>query len=77
MAELTIQASLWKKLVRLAQEKRRKPEAIATKALRDYLERQANEELLARSERAARKTQFDIEETEDLIRRYRRKKSQA
>jgi hypothetical protein len=42
--------------------------------LREFLQRQADEELLEESSRAAQKTTFDINETEEIIRQYRKRK---
>jgi hypothetical protein len=75
MPAVQIRQGLWNDLVVAAEKKRLKPEALANQALRDFLQRAADEELLARSSRSARRTAFPASETEDVIRRYRRKKS--
>jgi pantoate kinase len=71
VAEVTIKEALWQDLVQVARRRKRKPEALAERALRDFLRRQEDEELLARSQRAARRTGFRIEQTEEIIRQYR------
>lgn len=77
MAEVKIQEGLWQEFVSTARKQRRKPEILAAKVLRDYLQRVDDEDLLARSEHAARRTKFRIEDTEEIIREYRRKKRRA
>lgn len=77
MAQLTIQEDLWRRFAAVAQQRRRKPEILAEGLLRDYLQRAADEELLARSEQAARRTSFPIGQTEELIRLHRRKGKRA
>lgn len=77
MAELTVRESLWKEFVHVGKKMGKKPETLAERAMRDFLERLADEELLARSERAARKARFDIRKTEAIIRDYRKKNARA
>jgi len=74
MAAITVREEVWQDLVTLARQRRRRAESLAEEALRDYLQRAADEDLLARSERAARRAPFRIEETEEVIRRTRLKK---
>jgi hypothetical protein len=57
-----------------AEKQRQKPETLANQALEDFLQRMADEELLARSTRAARRSTLRAVDTEAAIRRYRRKK---
>src|SRR5206468_841842 len=75
MAEVTIQESLWKDFVVLAQRRRRKPAALAETALREYIQRIADEELDAAMTRAARRAKFRLKDTEEIIRQYRREKA--
>jgi hypothetical protein len=42
--------------------------------LRDFIQHAADDDLLARSEQSARRAGFRMEETEELVRRYRRSK---
>jgi hypothetical protein len=74
MPAVKIQPGVWKDLVVAAERQRRKPETLANQALQDYLARMADEELLTRSARAARRSPLRAAETEDAIRRYRRNK---
>jgi predicted transcriptional regulator len=74
MAAITIREEVWHDLVALARQRRRRAQALAEEALRDYLQRAADEELLARSERVARRAPFHIEESEEVIRRARQKR---
>lgn len=75
MAEVKIAETLWTDFVALAQRQRRRPEALAEKALRDYMDRLADEELIAETARAARRAKFRIQDTEEIIRQYRRKRT--
>jgi hypothetical protein len=77
MAEIIIREPLWRDLVVLARKKRKKPELLASEALRSFVERLADEELLARSSRAARRSRFPVAQTEELVRRHRRRKARA
>jgi hypothetical protein len=51
VAEVKIPENLWQDFVAMARQQRAKPEALAEKVLRDYLQRVADEDLLAHSER--------------------------
>jgi hypothetical protein len=46
---------------------------LAERVLHEFIQRAADEELLARSERAARRAQFRMEDTEEVLRQYRRR----
>lgn len=72
MVELEIQDALWNELVAVAQRQRTPPQALAEQVLREFLQRASDEALLARSEQAARRTRFRIEETEEIVRQHRR-----
>jgi hypothetical protein len=74
MPAVQIRQGLWNDLVIAAEKQRRKPETLANQALQDFLRRTADEELLSRSAQSARRAPFRAADTEDLIRRYRRKK---
>ena len=74
MAELTVSEKVWRELVEVARRRRTKPESLADAALREFLQRQADEELLEKSSRAAQKTSFPISETEEIIRQHRKRK---
>jgi hypothetical protein len=73
MAELTIQEGLWNDLVAVAQRQRTPPQELAERVLRDYIQRTSDEELLARSERAARRARIRMADAEEIVRQYRRK----
>jgi hypothetical protein len=77
MVELEIQDALWDDLVAVAQRRRTHPRALAEEVLRDFIQQTADEELLARSERAARRGRFRMEDTEDVVRKYRRRRAQS
>jgi hypothetical protein len=74
MAEVSIREQLWQDFVAVARQRRRKAERLAETVLRDYVRQVADEELLQRSARAARRTKFPIDQTEELIRRARRRR---
>ena len=76
MPKIEIRQSLWDHLVAAAQRQKQKPEAVAQQALREYLERLSDEELLQQSAAAARRAPFRIEESEEIV-RQRRKKAQS
>jgi hypothetical protein len=75
MADVTLQENLWQRLVAIATQQRRKPEALAESILRDYIQRVADEKLIAETARAARRAKFRIEDTETVIRQHRREKA--
>jgi hypothetical protein len=74
MPAVEIRQRVWKELVTAAEKQQQKPETLANQALQDFLQRMADEELLARSTAAARRAPLRTAEAEDAIRRYRRKK---
>lgn len=74
MPAVEIWQGLWKDLVTAAEKQRQKPEALANQALQDFLLRMADEELLARSARAARRAPLRTADAEEAVRRSRRKK---
>jgi hypothetical protein len=73
MVELEIQDALWHEFVAIAQRQQTPPRALAERVLREYIQRTADQELLARSEQAARRARFRIEETEEVVRQHRRR----
>ena len=74
MAEITIQENIWQGMVKVARRRRKKPEKLADAVLLEFLQRQEDEELLEESSRAAQKARFHINDTEEIIRRYRKRK---
>lgn len=77
MPEVTVKEKTWQELVEVARRRKKKPESLADTALCEYLQRQADEDLLARSDRAAQKTSFRIRDTEEIIRQHRKRKKKA
>ncbi len=77
MAAVVIRENLWKDFVALADQQHVKAEALAEQVLRDYLQRVADEELLSRSARAARRAKFRMEETEEIVKQVRRSRKRA
>jgi predicted transcriptional regulator len=74
MAEVTIRENIWRRLVEVARVRRQSPQSLADAALREFLRREADEELLERSSRAARATGFPLGQTEEIIRQHRQRK---
>ncbi len=74
MVEIEIQDALWDEFAAIARSQRTPPEALAEQVLREFVQRVSDEALLARSERAARRSRFRIEETENIIRQHRSRK---
>ncbi len=74
MPELQLQMSarMWKDLMSAAERKSRKPQAMAKEALRDYLQRMEDEELLEASCTDASQSGFDFEKTEEAIKAWRK-----
>jgi hypothetical protein len=73
MAELKIQESLWDDFVAVAERQRVGPHELAAQVLRDYIQRVSDEELLARSEGAARRSGIRAADAEEIVRRHRRR----
>lgn len=74
MAEIKIRESVWHEFEALAQRKRRNPRALAETVLREYVQQVEDEELLESSMmQAAQRAKFREEDTEEIIREYRRK----
>jgi hypothetical protein len=74
MPAVTVRENIWKDLLAVAEKQRQKPESLANQALKDFLERVSDEELLKRSTTAARRSPLRISQTEEVIHRYRRKR---
>jgi hypothetical protein len=74
MPAVQIRQGLWNDLVLAAEEKRQKPEALANQVVRDFLQRLADDDLLTRGARSARRSPLRTGDTEEAIRRYRRGK---
>ena len=73
MVELEIQDAVWDELVAIARQQQTRPEILAEQVLREFIQRASDEALLARSERAARRARFRINETEEIVRQHRRR----
>ena len=73
MPEVMIRENVWREFVVVAQKKRQTPEALAQRVLRDYVQRVGDEELLARSARAAQRAPFSIRDSENVVREFRRR----
>jgi hypothetical protein len=74
MPDLKIRQQLWNDLQAAAARQGQPPESLVTKALQEFLDRLADEDLIARSQRAARRSKLPIAETERAIRRRRARK---
>ena len=72
MVEIEIQDALWNQVVAIARRRRTPPQALAERVLQEFVQRVSDEELLARSEQAARRARFRIGEAEEIVRQHRR-----
>jgi hypothetical protein len=72
MVDVKIRDKVWKDLLVVARRKRRSPAALVERALEEYLQLVADEELIAQSRRDARRAKFRVEDTEEIIRQFRR-----
>jgi hypothetical protein len=77
LPRILIREKLWRDLVTVARRRRQRAEQLAENALLEYLQRLDDEELLQRSERAGRQAKFPIEETEQVIRKWRQNRKGA
>jgi hypothetical protein len=71
LAEVMIREKVWKDFVAVARQQHLKAEALAEQVLGDYVQRVADEELLSRSARAGRRAYFRIQETEEIVKKFR------
>jgi hypothetical protein len=69
---MTVPEPLWREFAAVAQQRRQKPEALAKRGLRDFLQRIADEDVLRQSELAARRSKIRAEDVEEIVRRHRR-----
>ncbi len=72
MPELKIGKELWNDFVAIAEKRKQRPESLAQEVLRDFVRQFTDEELLEHSSAAARRAPFRIEESEEVVRQYRR-----
>jgi hypothetical protein len=73
MPALKIQRDVWKGLLVAGEKQHRKPEILAHEALKDFLRRTADDELLERSSQSACRP-LRARDAENAIRHYRRNK---
>lgn len=76
MVAIKVGENLWGQFVSVAKKKQKKPERLAEMILREYLAQAADEELLARTEKAARRKGASIAKVEAEIKELRRKPRQ-
>jgi len=74
MPDLKVQQHVWDEITTAAAKQGQRPEALANRALKDYLQRLADEELIADSQREARRAPLKLAETERVIRQHRAKR---
>ncbi|MGQ0637074.1 MAG: hypothetical protein ACT4QC_20890 [Planctomycetaceae bacterium] len=72
MIDVKIRDKTWKDFLAVARKKRRSPAALMQRVLESYLQTVADEELIAQSQRDARRARFRVEDTEEIIRQFRR-----
>jgi predicted DNA-binding protein (UPF0278 family) len=75
MADVKISETVWRTFVQAARARGRKPERLAEKALKVYVQQMGDEQLDAETRHAARKAKFRIADTEEIIRQYRRERA--
>jgi hypothetical protein len=66
-----IPEKLWQDFTAVAEQQRRKADTLAHEVLRAYLQRKADEALLTRSERAARRSGVRVQQAEEVVRQDR------
>ena len=71
MAEIKVRDQVWRDFVSVAKKKQKKPEALAERLLRDFLERTADEDLLRRSLQTARRSPYSISQIEAAVKARR------
>jgi len=71
LPEIVIGKRLWQNLLAAARKRRQRAEVLAETALEEFLQRVADEDLLERSERSARRARFPIGESEAVVRKWR------
>ena len=72
MADVKIAENVWRTFVEKARARGKKPERLAEKALKDFVQQMDDEQLFEETCRAARRANFRIEDTEEIIRKIRR-----
>jgi len=73
MVELEVQEALWSDFAAAAKRHGTPPQTLVEQLLRDFIQRTSDEELLARSEQAARRARFRMADAEEVVRQYRRR----
>jgi hypothetical protein len=74
MPAVTLRTTTWNQLVSLAERRQLKPDRLVERAVRDFLTRTADEELLAKTRRQAQSKGEAIREIEEGIKQRRRAK---
>ena len=74
MPTLTVHKTLWNELENVARKRHLSAQKLATVALREYLQRTADDELLQHSQRVGQRASFAIQQSEQLVRRHRSQK---
>lgn len=74
MVELDVQEELWNDFAAAAERQGVPPQRAVEELLRDFVARAADEQLLARSEQAARRARFRAADSEALIGQYRHRR---
>lgn len=74
MPEVKIKQGVWNGLKSAAARHGKPPEALANRALKEFLQRLEDEELIAKSRRAARRLPLREQDAEQAVRSYRERK---
>jgi hypothetical protein len=73
MPDVTIRPRVWDSLKTAAEKHGEKPEALANRALREFLARLADEDLITQSIESAKRSPLRLSQTEEVIRRRRQR----
>src|ERR1700733_663270 len=74
MPAVTLRPTTWNELLALAERQQLKPDRLVERAVRDFLNRAADEELLATTRRQAQSNSASVPEIEEAIKKRRRAK---
>lgn len=75
MAEIRLRDQLWQSFVRVARSKQKRPEVLAENVLSEFVERAADEDLLRRSAKTARRSPLTVAQIEAGVKARRRARS--
>ncbi len=74
MPTMTVKQETYEALLQAAEKQHKRPETLLQRAVKTYLQQLSDDELLEESMKAARQAPFRIEDTEEVIRQFRKQK---